>query len=236
MSRQRRRIVESMATGLVLGFLVLPAQAAEVRLGGIVPGAGVITKKVLSMREARYVEMVPQQLDFSCGAAAVATILTYAYGKERTEAEVLREMLAIADEETVKRLGFSLLDIKHYVESIGMQGVGFRLPPENLEKVKLPTIVLLDIKGYKHFAVMKMVRDDKVYVADPALGNKVMRKEDFLALWNGIVFAVVGEGYDQETILRRPREPLSARKLLGQRAPFLPAKLLDFGYLHADMF
>ena len=213
-----------------------PVDAAEIRVHGLIPGAGVVSKNVESMRERRYTNLVQQRLDFSCGAAAVATILTYAYGYKTSEALILRDMLKIADEETVYRLGFSLLDIKGYAESLGLQGIGFRLAPENLEQVKLPTIVLLDIKGYKHFVVMRRAEGDIIHIADPALGNKRMKKEDFLSYWNGIVFAIVGENYDEGTVLHQPLQRVSARKLLGERAPFFHAELLDFGFRNADLF
>ena len=222
-----------------LGLVCLPTQpgdAAEIRLGGILPGAGVIYKNITSMRERRYVDLVPQQTDFSCGAASVATILKYAYGKDVGEQQVLLEMFEVSDRETVIRKGFSLLDIKKYVESKGMRGIGFKIAPDNLSKIKIPTIVLLDIKGYKHFVVLKKAIGDRVYVADPALGNKVMTTDDFVAAWNGVVFAVVADGYDENTILTRPPEPISAKKLLGLRAPVISARLLEFGFGNADFF
>jgi len=224
---------------LTLGLLCLFTQAgetAEIRFGGLVPGAGVINKNVTSMRERRYLNLVPQQTDFSCGAAAVATILKYAYGRDTDESKVLQEMLEISDKETVFRTGFSLLDIKRYVESIGMRAIGLKIDPENLDKIKIPTIVLLNIKGYRHFVVLKKAREGEVHIADPALGNKIMTTEKFVAAWNDIVLAVVGDGYQDDTILLRSQEPLSAKKLLGARAPVVSAEILDFGLAHSDLF
>lgn len=229
------------ALGL-LSCLLLPfgpvavGHAGEIRLGSVVPGAGVVRKRFKSMRERRYTDMVPQKTDFSCGAASVATVLKYAYGRETTEAEVLEGMLEISDRELVLQKGFSLLEIKRYVESLGMRGVGFRIAPENMDKIKIPTIVLIDIKGYKHFVVLKKVRDGKAYVADPALGNSVMPLDMFTAAWNGVVFAVVADDYDKDNVLLKAREPLSAKRLYGMRAPVGNANLLDFGFRHADLF
>lgn len=223
-----------LATGLVLGQ-AQPASAGEVRFSGVLPGGGVINKPVTSLRESRYEGLVPQATDFSCGAASVATILKYAYGVSTSEFEVLQAMLAISDEETVLRKGFSLLDIKRYVESLGMNAVGFRISPENLDKIKIPAIVLLDIRGYRHFVVLKKSVNGKVYVADPALGNKIMTKEDFVASWNEVVLAIVAEGYQADTALAQAHEPVSARRLLGNRAPIVNAEILDFGIIHSDM-
>lgn len=227
-----------IAVGFALVILVCfaPAgRAGEIRFGGVLPGGGVINKPVVSLREARYEGLVPQETDFSCGAASVATILKYAYGKPTTEFEVLKAMLAVSDEETVLRKGFSLLDIKRYVESIGMNAVGFRIAPENLDKIKIPSIVLVDIRGYRHFVVLKKSTNGKVYVADPALGNKVLRREDFVAAWNGVVLAIVAEGYQADTALAQAQDPVSAKRLFGSRAPIVNADTFDFGTLHSDL-
>lgn len=225
----------SLAVAL-LGAQTRPSQSAEIRFSGVVPGAGVVNKRVTSMRERRYVNLVPQQTDFSCGAASVATILKYAYGREADEPTVLQEMFQISDRELVLRKGFSLLDIKRYVESLGMNALGLKLPPENLDQVKIPTIVLLDLKGYRHFVVMKKAKDGKVYLADPALGNKVMTIENFVDSWNGVLLAVVADGYQKDTILAQAQEPLGVRRLLGARAPIVDAERFDFGLIPADLF
>ncbi len=224
-----------LTIGLVCSS-VAPGLAAEIRFGGMVPGAGVIRKEVTSTRERRYLNLVRQETDFSCGAASVATILKYAYGKDTSEIEVLEQMFQVSDKETVLRRGFSLLDIKRYVQSIGMQAIGLRLEPEKLDQIKIPTIVLLDIKGYLHFVVLKKAKGNKVYLADPALGNKIMATEDFVASWNGVVLAVVADGYQQDSILAQPSEALSAKKLLGSRSPVVGADALGFGFNHADLF
>ncbi|MCZ7655222.1 MAG: C39 family peptidase [Rhodocyclaceae bacterium] len=129
------------------------------------------------MREMRYMNMVPQETDFSCGAAALATILKHAYGQEITEHRVIEDMMKVSDQELVREQGFSMLDMKRYVEAIGMRGRGYNVQPEALEKLQVPVVVLLDIRGYKHFVVLKKTVVDRVYIGDPALGNRVMDRE-----------------------------------------------------------
>jgi predicted double-glycine peptidase len=231
------------ARGLALAWLAaLPllsaafhAEAANIRLGGVLPGGGVYHKNIVSLREARYLNLVPQQTDFSCGAAALATILRYAYGRPVGEGEVLEGMMRQADPELVKQQGFSLLDIKNYVQTLGYRGRGYRLSAEQLAQVKIPVIVLLDIKGYRHFVVVKKTTADKVYIADPALGNKVMTHAEFAAGWNGIVFAVIGRGFDRESVLLNPPAPLTVRRA-SLRSPVTDAELLDFGFTRAELF
>lgn len=214
---------------------VAPAHAADIRFGGILPGGAVIKKSVLSMREMKFVDMVPQHTDFSCGAAALATILNYAYGRTLTEEEVIDGLMQVSDQELVRQKGFSLLDIKNYTQSIGMRGRGYNVNHETLEKISIPTIVLLNYKGYKHFVVLKKTTTEKAYIADPALGNLIMKRKDFDAAWNGIVFAVIGQGFDRESTLLKPKEALTARTLVDNYRPLTDAELLDFGFLHSDL-
>jgi len=153
-----------------------------------------------------------------------------------TEAEVLRGLFQVSDEEKVRQRGFSLLDLKRYIQKQGMRGRGYRLTAESIEQVKMPTIVLLDIKGYKHFVVFKKATPDAVYLGDPALGNRIMSKEDFVASWNGVIFAVIGEGFNTDTVLLRPSEPLTAQGLKSVHVLVNEVALLDFGFIHADLF
>lgn len=193
-----------------------------------------IQKKITSMRERRYTHIVPQNTDFSCGAAALATILKYAYGRDVGEEEIIHGLLEVSDPEIVRVKGFSLLDIKHYAEKIGMRGRGYRIAMEQLETLRAPTIALMDIRGYKHFVVIAKATADKVYIADPALGNRIIDKKTFGSEWNGMVFAVFGQGFDRNSVLLNPPGPLTVRNLVNTFRPLTDAELLDFGFAHAD--
>lgn len=219
----------------IAGLNTLTTQAADMRFGGIVPGI-IISKPIVSMREQHYVNMVPQQTDFSCGAAAIATILNYAYNYDFTEHEVIKSMLEVSDPDLVANYGFSLLDIKNFVETLGLRGRGYNITADVLEQIQIPTIVLLDIRGYKHFVVLKKTTPDHVYIADPALGNKVMDKQEFIKSWNNVTFAVVGEGYDRTSILLRPKPPLTARTTVDTWRPLTDAELAEFGFYRSELF
>ncbi|MDO9114790.1 MAG: C39 family peptidase [Polaromonas sp.] len=233
----RRRIPPAAwLLGHALACLPVAGHAGVIGLGGVIPGAGAISKNVLSMREMRYVDMVPQKTDFSCGAAALATILNYAYGQKLTEDEVIQGLLQVSDPAVVREKGFSLLDLKNYVQARGMRGRGYNMAPEMLDRIKVPTIVLLDIRGYKHFVVLKKTTPDKVYLADPALGNRVVPRQEFVSGWNRVVFAVIGQGFERDTVLLRPSEPLTARSTMDTWRPLTDAQLLEFGFSSAELF
>ncbi len=200
------------------------------------PGGNLAYKEVQSIRERRFADLVEQKTDFSCGAAALATILEKAYNAPLDEQTVIQGMLTYADADQVRKQGFSMLDMKRYVESMGMRARGYRIQADQLEQLKIPVIVLMEIRGYKHFVVLQRTQDNWVYVGDPALGHKRYTRDDFNKGWNGIVFAVIGHGYDRNNPLLSPPEPLTARDRLDHFRPVRDADLMDFGFIHSDFF
>lgn len=219
-----KKVLLLMVSLLVGWATELPAGMVSWR---ITSGGTFLSKRVKSVKELRYKKVVRQKLDYSCGSAALATVLKYYYGREISEEEIVREILRFGDKEKISKRGFSMLDLKLFADRIGFRAEGYKVKLEYLPKIPIPTIVLLDIKGYKHFVVLKGVRGDKVYIADPALGNRVMSLEDFARSWNGILLAVFGkrpEGappFEVASILEAPREGLGHLRDLGPRAPFL---------------
>ena len=232
--RNRLRVLAACA---FLAAGIDPAVAADVAFSGVLPNGAVYTTPVESMTERRFRHLVRQQTDYSCGAASLATILKYAYHLEADEATVIEGMLRNADQELVAQRGFSLLDIKRYVESLGMRGRGYRVDEDRLRSLRVPGIVLMDVNGFRHFVVLKQVIDDRVEVGDPILGNRSVPIEEFLASWpSRAVFVVIGSDFDRNTVLLEPMERPSARRLLAQQVPITDAELLDFGFTHADLF
>ncbi len=193
-----------------------------------------------SMRDLRDQNLVKQRFDFSCGAAALATILHYGFGEEVTERQVLVELFGLlsADEETVVRNeGFSLLHLQRVAQARGYRAQGFRLAPDQLAVLGGPVIVYIEPRGYQHFAVLRGVRGDRVYLADPSRGNIRMPMYKFLGDWlqddgTGIIFVVEPTSglsdYASPLILvndGRPQpEVMTARELLavGRMSAQLP--------------
>lgn len=221
---------------LTAPLMTVQAQTVAPQPFAALPGGTLVYKPVTSMRERRFVNLVEQETDFSCGAASLATILNQAYGLQLTEADVIHGMLAEADVELVRTKGFSMLDMKRYAETIGLRARGYRIEPEQLDQVKVPTIVLIDVRGYKHFVVMQTSSDGWVYIGDPVLGHKKMTVEEFAKGWNGIVFAVIGPGYNRDNALLSPPEPLTTKHRLDRFRMVRDADLLDFGFIQSDFF
>jgi predicted double-glycine peptidase len=213
------------------------AQAGNVRFAGVLPNGALYSGPVESMHEGRYRNMVRQHTDYSCGAAALATILRYAYHLNVDETQVIQGMMGVADTELVRQRGFSMLDIKHYVESLGMRGRGYRVDEERLRTLRVPGLVLMDVRGFRHFVVLKQVRGDIVELADPMLGNRQMALAEFIKAWpSHAVFVVIGNDFDRNTALLQPTRQPSARALFARQGPITDAELIDFGFTHADLF
>ena len=223
-----------VALTLFLGLSAM-AHAAQMPIAAL-PGGNLVFKQVQSIRERRFADIVEQKTDFSCGAAALATVLRQAYWLDVNEDQIIKGMLQNADQDLVRTQGFSMLDMKRYVESIGMRARGYRIPAQSLESVNIPVVVLLDIRGYKHFVVLQRAQKDWVYIGDPVLGHKRYSHADFLKGWNGIVFAIIGPGYDTTNALLTPPAPLTAKNQLDGFNPVKDAELMDFGFIQSDFF
>ncbi len=145
-------------------------------------------RPVRSLLEMRHDRVVIQQWDLSCGAAALGTLLNYQYGDKVSEKEIARGLMQrdiyVKNPLVVNlRQGFSLLDLKRYVERRGYRGVGYgKLDLEELIK-RAPVMVPIRIYGYNHFVVFRGVRGNRVLLADPAWGNRTMTVDRFLDVW-----------------------------------------------------
>lgn len=147
---------------------------------------------VRSLREIRQEQVVVQQWDTSCGAAALATLLTYQHGVAIPERSIAEAMLQRTDPLKVKVSGgFSLLDLKRYVDALGLEGVGYmQLTLEQLMQLG-PAIVPVNLSGYPHFVVVRTTSDDEVLIADPAFGNRTLARARFQEAWQGQIGFVV---------------------------------------------
>lgn len=132
-----------------------------------------------------------QRYDFSCGSAAVATLLTYQYGSPVDEATVFRAMYAAGDQEKIRREGFSLLDMKRYLESQGYRADGVQVSLDELAEASVPAIALVSDGGYRHFVVVKGKQGGRIVLGDPALGTRIVMREQFESMRVGGIFFVI---------------------------------------------
>jgi uncharacterized protein len=161
----------------------------------LAPFADAVAEPVRSLLELRHEGVVIQQWDTSCGAAALATVLTYALNDPVSERVVAQGMLRRTDPIKVKvRGGFSLLDMKRFAENRGYHAAGYQhLTLKQLLAMKSP-IVPVDQFGDPHFLIVRGLRDGELDIADPAFGNRTISIERFKRIWkDGIGFTVTRE-------------------------------------------
>ena len=146
---------------------------------------------VTSLLEMRQDRVVVQKWDISCGAAALATVLNYQHGDPISEREIAAALIGreeyLANPDLVRsRLGFSLLDLKRFVDQRGYRGIGYG----DLEFGDLldlaPVLVPVNLNGYPHFVVFRGMKGNRVLLADPAFGNRTMLAVKFESAWLAI--------------------------------------------------
>ena len=143
-----------------------------------------MNKEVRSLRDIRQEHIVTQRFDYSCGSAALATLFDYYLGNSVEEKEIILCILNKGDRKKIaQRNGFSLLDLKLFVAGAGYQAEGFRLSLEELKKLEVPAIIPVNVNGYKHFVVFRGVKDGRIFLADPAMGNMVLKTDYFQKIW-----------------------------------------------------
>lgn len=141
--------------------------------------------------------VVRQQYDYSCGSAALTTLLDFYLGRNFQERQVMEGLLRFGEtERIIQRRGFSLLDMKRLVTALGHPSGGFKAQAKDLIELDHPAIAPIEYAGFKHFVVIRAVQDNRVFVADPALGNITFTLNRFLEVWdNNVLFIVFPNGH-----------------------------------------
>lgn len=132
--------------------------------------------QVQSWKAQRDFGIVKQDLDFSCGAASVATLMNNFYGQNLTEEEILTKM-----DKTQMRASFD--DMQRIMPELGFEAKGYALSFEQLVQLKIPVIVYLKYRKNDHFSVLRGIDENTVWLADSSWGHVAMSKAQFLDAW-----------------------------------------------------
>ena len=152
------------------------------RVGG---GMSVEDARIEPYSEFKFRHIVRQAYDYSCGSAALVTVMNNYLGLPVTEQQAMEGMLEHGErDKIIARRGFSLLDMKRYVSTLGADAAGFRADLNDLAKLQQPGIVPINYAGFKHFVVFRGLRDGRVFIADPSAGHIVFSVEEFASLWD----------------------------------------------------
>jgi predicted double-glycine peptidase len=175
-----------------------------------------------SWQQRRYAHVVRQVLEFSCGSASLATLLTHFLGRPTTEFEVItllrRRYPAEADWRTKQEHGFSFEDITFAAEQLGFAAQPARIEVTQLPRIAGPVIVHLDKGEWQHFSVLRASRAGFHYLADPIQGQVTMLDHEFRREFTGAVLAVWrrGAGLPTASPLQAVRDGVSVERTVSR--------------------
>jgi len=156
-----------------------------------------IRKYVWSYKELRERQIVMQKLDYSCGAASLATIARYYWGDNVTEETFLYLIprLKLTPEQGKDRIenGLTLTDLRDIANFAGYQSSMGKVKFSELAEAKVPVIVGITVRKHDHFAVFRGTDGYYVYLADPIRGNIRVEVDDFLEQWQKNAILVIAK-------------------------------------------
>jgi len=193
---------------LVTSFIACQDSYAQTLRVPVRDGNRSFGRSVLTWNEIKYQNVIMQEKDYSCGAASVATVLKYFWGKEVSEADVLialeRSLKPQALKDRVEN-GLTMADLKIVSERLGYDAAVGKLPSvEKLREAKIPLVVAIKVeKDLSHFVVYRGEANGFVYLADPVLGNIRMSESEFARIWQDhAVFVVTLPGKTSSAVSR----------------------------------
>ncbi|QIO05161.1 putative pilus system C39 family peptidase FilB [Acinetobacter shaoyimingii] len=149
--------------------------------------------------ENQFRGIVRQAYDYSCGSAALTTVLNGFVGTQLSELQTMEGLLKFGEyNRIIERRSFSLLDMKRFVTALGYESGGYKGEFEDLIKQNQPAIVPINYAGFKHFVVYKAYKDGRVYVADPALGNISFDQSRFQEIWENNTMFLINVPQEQQ--------------------------------------
>lgn len=119
-----------------------------------------------------------------CGPVCMAMISDY-YGF-RVSVSKLREYGG------TDLQGTNIKGIIKIGEYLGLDVKGVRAEtPTALFKIELPAIAhIITTEGMTHFIIIEKIKNNKIYIVDPAKGKKKEKLEDFVKYWTGILLLI----------------------------------------------
>jgi hypothetical protein len=156
----------------------------------------IVRPSVVSWYDLQRAHVVMQRRDYSCGAAALATLITYYWGDPVSEEYFLQEIARLlTPEELQERVanGLALTDLRRAAVEAGYEATMGTLSFDQLADSRAPVIVGIITHNLPHFVVYRGTDGEYVYLADPARGNVRVLVCEFVNQWQQNAILVVAK-------------------------------------------
>jgi predicted double-glycine peptidase len=154
--------------------------------------------EVYSWKYLKQEHVVMQQRDYSCGSAAVATLVRYYWGDNVTEDDFLLPIinkLSPKELEDRQKNGLSITDLRLAAVNKGYQASIGRITMDKLVELKVPVVVRIKLNDQGHFVVFKGIVEDRIFLADPIRGNVRVSIDKFSQQWtDGAILVIAKPG------------------------------------------
>lgn len=143
-------------------------------------------RKVQNWKDLKRQNIVMQQRDYSCGAAALATVAYYYWGDNVDEEfflNILDHILTLEEAKDRVENGLAMSDLRRAAVEAGYKAIVGKVSFDKLSESKVPLIVGITVDGYDHFVVYRGTDGIFVYLADPIRGNLRIRSHEFIKQW-----------------------------------------------------
>lgn len=139
----------------------------------------VLCGSVVPLSEIHNKDVVRQQFEESCGAAALATLINLTdKAQNLSEADVLAKL-----GNTTDMVSFSALS--DAAKELGYESAAYKMTREAFGKVMIPMLVKVeDDPKYPHFIVALNHLGDFVTIFDPSFGRYISTKREFYRIWD----------------------------------------------------
>jgi predicted double-glycine peptidase len=158
--------------------------------------------------------IVMQRYDYSCGAAALATVVQYYWGDDISEQQILLAMFdRMTEAELQDRManGLTMTDLRRAAVEAGYLSSMVRRNLAQLSEVRIPVVLRIEKDGYEHFVVYRGIVDDRVFLADPIRGHVRLSIHEFAQQWTDNTVLVV--------VKKNARPPVAPPLMMLPRSP-----------------
>ncbi len=214
----------------------LPDHEVQLDIGVSSPDLGAVSvpvgvkNTVIPLQEFQDRYVVKQNYDYSCGSAALATLLNYYLNENLSERQVILGLMEYGNKAKIaERRAFSLLDMKKFVNKLGYEGIGYKAELQDLMALKKPCIVPIEFFGYRHFTVLKGFYNGHIFLADPFRGNTSYTLAEFQKMWyETVIFVVEPMGMPTLNSLKLKEEDLriieedAIDEMVADYGPYFP--------------